>query len=343
MGRTLAPTMHLVVARPTSSFSTHDEAPSAHRHGDVGDETGPALAWLGPFGSERRTREVALVLQSAGIGHYASHGGFIAVAATEGPKARAAVEAYLQENRDWPPRETRERPRYAGLPWIAAAFALFVVFSLVTGPVRTPHGAWFREGASVSSLVLTSEPYRAVTALTLHADSEHVIGNLLSGALFGRAVERRLGPGGGLFAVMAAGTLGNLANAAFYALQGVEHRSIGASTAVFGAVGVLAATQIALRLRERSTRASTTNAPRGSFWRELGAPIAGGLALLATLGASPSSDLWAHAWGLVGGLLVGAVASVATTWTSPVHRGKQALLGAASVALVGGSWLVALA
>jgi hypothetical protein len=88
---------------------------------------GPALAWLGPFGSERRTREVALVLQSAGIGHYASHGGFVAVAATDGPKARAAVDAYLQENRDWPPREARERPRYAGLPWIAAAFALFVI------------------------------------------------------------------------------------------------------------------------------------------------------------------------------------------------------------------------
>ncbi len=335
--------MHLVVARPTSSFSTHDEAQGDDRRSAASDDVVPALAWLGPFGSERRTREVALVLQSAGIGHYVSHGGFVAVAATDGPKARAAVDAYLQENRDWPPREARERPRYAGLPWIAAAFALFVVFSLVTGPVRAPHGAWFREGASVSSLVLSSEPYRAVTALTLHADSEHVIGNLLSGALFGRAVERRLGPGGGLFAVMAAGTLGNLANAAFYALQGVEHRSIGASTAVFGAVGVLAATQIALRLRERTSRVSRTDSPRSRFWSELGAPIAGGLALLATLGASPSSDLWAHAWGLAGGLAVGGVASAATTWTAPIHRGKQALLGAASVALVGGSWLVALA
>ena len=34
------------------------------------------------------------------------------------------------------------------------------------------------------------------TALTLHADAVHVLGNAISGAVFGSAVNRRLGPGG---------------------------------------------------------------------------------------------------------------------------------------------------
>ncbi len=301
----------------------------------------PQLAWLGPFGSERTTREVALVLQSMGIEHITASGGMIAVAAADATRARAVVTAYARENRDWPPRRTRERARYAGLPLVALAFALLVVFSVVTGPSRAPHGNWFREGASVASLVVGSEPFRAVTALTLHADAEHVVGNLLSGALFGRAVERRLGPGGALLAIVSAGALGNLANAAFYVAQGVAHSSIGASTAVFGAVGVLGATQIALHLRDRKQAKKPDQ--KGLFWSTFGAPIAGGLALLATLGASPKSDLWAHAWGLCAGLVVGAVAALATQFPSPIARGKQAAMSVAALAIVGGSWVAALA
>src|SRR5262249_24543175 len=155
----------------------------------------------------------------------------------------------------------------------------------VTGPVAGG-SRWFQHGASISNLVLSKQPWRAVTALTLHADSVHVMGNVISGAIFASAVGRRLGPGGGPLAVLGAGIAGNVANALFHHYTGDGgHGSIGASTAVFGAVGILAATQLVVDRRR-------TSGPRRVL--DVLSPVVGGLALLGALGASPNSDLGAH-------------------------------------------------
>ena len=92
--------------------------------------------------------------------------------------------------------------------------------------------------------------------------------------------------------MLLAGALGNGMNALWYR---TGHLSIGASTAVFGAVGILAATQLTL---------DKTAGPRP--WLERAAPVVGGLALLGMLGASPHSDLLAHLFGLFAGILGGA-------------------------------------
>src|SRR5262249_41301688 len=139
------------------------------------------------------------------------------------------------------PRPVRERPRHAGAPFAPIVFAALAVFFLVTGPVAG--GArWFSHGAAVAGLVVMAQPWRAVPALPLHADSVHVIGNVISGAIFGTGVDRRLGPGASALAILASGFAGNLANALWHARTGSGgHATIGASTAVFGAVGILAA------------------------------------------------------------------------------------------------------
>jgi membrane associated rhomboid family serine protease len=105
------------------------------------------------------------------------------------------------------------------------------------------------------------------------------------------------------------------------------HLSIGASTAVFGAVGILAATQLTL---------DKTAGPRP--WLERAAPVVGGLALLGMLGASPHSDLLAHLFGLFAGILVGLVAG------RVMHRSQRSSpwvqIGCAllTVGIVLGSW-----
>lgn len=312
---------------------------------DAAEESPPSLVpagytAIGPFGTDRALREAALVLASVSVPHavsYGAGGGLLLVRNADYERARSNLDRYEEENRDFPPRRVVERPRYGGIPWVAIAFLALVAFTFVTGPVAKPTGPFFREGSSVASLVLTSEPFRAVTALTLHADTSHVLGNLLSGAFFGRAVERRLGPGGAAFAVTASGALGNVANAAFYSTLGEPHASIGASTAVFGAVGLLATTQLILGGKHILT-------PKASrHWTEYAAPLVGGLALLGTLGSSPSSDIWAHAWGLGAGMLVGVPFAVVARRSRSTSRVGQLALGLAAIGAVGGSWALALA
>ena len=251
-------------------------------------------------------------------------------------RARDHLDRYEEENRDFPPQPRIERSRYAGVPFVALAFAALALFALVTGPIAHPNGAWFDRGASVAERVFHGESFRTVTALTLHADGSHVLGNILSGAVFGRAVERRFGPGGAGLGILAAGTLGNWGNAAFHFFRGQEHGSIGASTAVFGAVGLLATSQLMMG----SAGVSTPTGER--HWTDYAAPFVGGLALLGALGASPESDVWAHGFGFLAGIVI----AIPFAWVALKRRRTntfaQAAMGATALGVVVGSWMLAL-
>ncbi len=212
------------------------------------------LTAIGPT-TDRKAREWSLVLQSSDTWHlvrWTPSGFIVLVRDADYEAASTSIDRYEAENKDFPPRRTREQPRFAPsavAPLIVLALAAFF---LVTGPAMRYSG-WFQRGTAVTELVLSSEPWRAVTALTLHADTAHLIGNAISGTVFASAVHRRLGPGGGSLAILAAGTLGNVANAFYHVALGEPgHRSIGFSTAVFGAIGLLAATQLFLNRKKES-------------------------------------------------------------------------------------------
>jgi membrane associated rhomboid family serine protease len=315
--------------------------------------------------SRAKARDHGLVLASMRVPHEQRSipGGWVLVVQdADYDRAARAIDRYEDENRDWPPRRTADRPRFPFSPTFAVGFlALAAFFAWVTGPVARPRGPWFAEGASVASAVVSSEPWRAVTALTLHADGPHVLGNVLSGAVFGTAVGRRLGPGLGGLAIVGSGVLGNVANAAYHHLfAGEAHRSIGASTAVFGAIGVLAATQLvalafpALASRDHGASRGAESARPRRRWYEWAAPVFGGLALLGALGASPSSDLGAHGFGLLAGFAVGLVASSVLAIAERLRRPKPGLLpprripwlqlasGATAIGAILGAWGLAL-
>jgi rhomboid protease GluP len=258
----------------------------------------PEKATLGPVTRLAQLREWTLVLSSMGIAHAVRDiGDAWVILVSEDDRARAAeaIRLYEAENRNWPPRRQRELLPHARSLVAPLLMLLVVIFFSVTGPVSRS-SEWFARGTASSDRILHGELWRTVTALTLHADTLHVLGNALTGSIFLSAVNRRLGDGRGPLVVLLGGALGNLMNAAWHRSG---HLSIGASTAVFAAVGVLAATQLALNRREV-----------GRSWLERVAPFVGGLALLGMLGASPHSDLLAHLFGLVAGLLVGIVTSL---------------------------------
>ena len=268
----------------------------------------PEKATLGPVNRLAQLREWTLVLSSMGIAHAVRDLGsswVILVSEEDQARATEAIRLYEAENRNWPPPRQRELLPYARSLVAPLLMMLLVLFFSVTGPADRS-SEWFARGTASSDRILHGELWRAVTALTLHADTLHVLGNALTGSIFLSAVNRRLGDGRGPLVVLLAGTLGNLVNAVWHRSG---HLSIGASTAVFGAVGILAATQLALDRREK-----------GRSWLERVAPVVGGLALLGMLGASPHSDLLAHLFGLGAGLVVGIATSLLMAATRPRAR-----------------------
>lgn len=318
------------------AFPIPGAARSAAHHADPSGTPLPGVTAIGPV-DQRKVRDWALVLQSMSIWHsprFVPGGWVLLVHDEDYARASAAIDRYEVENRDWPPPRVREKPRHAPSIVVPVLFAALALFFLVTGPVST-NSIWFQRGRAESDLVIGAQPWRALTALTLHADTSHVLGNVISGTVFGAAVQRRLGPGGAALAILASGVLGNVANAiAHHAMGNGDHRSIGASTAVFGAIGILAATQVALDHQHAEGRTRT--------WMDVAAPIAGGLALLGALGASPQSDLGAHLFGLLGGIVVGLAVSLVLRKTRPLSRPwLQVALGVTTIAICFGVWRLA--
>jgi membrane associated rhomboid family serine protease len=254
-------------------------------------------------------------------------GWVILVAGSDLARAMQAIRLYQAENRNWPPREKRELLPYARSLVAPLLMLTLVLFHAVTGPSGLS-SVWFSRGTASSERILHGEIWRAVTALTLHADTLHVLGNALTGSIFLSAVNRRLGDGRGPLLVLLAGALGNGMNAIWYHRG---HLSIGASTAVFAAVGILAATQLSLD-RSEGRRS----------WLERVAPIVGGLALLGMLGASPHSDLLAHLFGFLAGVAVGLVASIALGKPARSSTAVQIVCAASTLFIVVACWSLAL-
>jgi rhomboid protease GluP len=271
---------------------------------------------------QRSAEEWSLALGSEGIEVRVlrrPQGFFVEVPADQETAALTLLEAYVRENEPAPPP-----PPEASWPFPVQAMAGFsaglIALFLVTG-TRAARGPAFAEGSAHAGRILAGEWWRALTALTLHADLGHVIGNALSGFLFVGFLARRLGFGLALSLCVAAGATGNLLNAW---LHQARHDSVGASTAIFAAVGGLAA----LVLPRRSRR---TDRP----WV---VSVGAGLGILAMLGTGERADLWAHFFGLASGF----AAALPLAWRlrePPPERTQWAAAGAALLALAGAWWL----
>jgi rhomboid protease GluP len=299
-------------------------APAAH---DVETREGR----IGPVASPHEVRELSLVLSSMAVPFQVreERGTWVIVVDPRDlPRALENIRLYRTENKNWPPKRSREVLPYArGLVAPLVSLALLVFYG-VTGPgaSSSPFGG---RGAAVCESIVHGQFWRAATALTLHGNVEHVLGNAIAGAVFLSAVNRRLGGGRGTLLFLLSGTLGNVANA-FYHQAG--HVSIGASTAVFGAVGLLVATQLAVN----------RVAPVRSVAERV-APVLGGLALLGMLGADPGhhTDLWAHLFGLLSGVAIGLPFVLVRRPLGRTRTWVQVACGALALALVAVSWMLA--
>jgi rhomboid protease GluP len=241
--------------------------------------------------------------------------------------AIAALDAHDREAAEGPRREIPVPDHGPSLVGVAMAATLFAFF-VVSGPRDGADAfGWFRLGsATAQRIVYHHEVWRAVTALTLHADVMHVAGNAVASLIFVTALGRWLGAGVALSATLLAGTLGNLLTAYLYAKT---HNSVGASTATFGALGVLGGLQFVRRFRDTSV---------GRLRRAL-LGIAAALGLLAMLGMGERSDVVAHATGLGFGVLLGV--GLGLFLKRPIGWLGQALGVLSTLGLLAGAWLLA--
>jgi membrane associated rhomboid family serine protease len=275
---------------------------------------------VGRAAARRRAEECLVVLAAAGLEGRIEHEAdawVVLVPDEQQGAAAAALRAYEADLERGDP-DTEPPRSWAG---VVVAAGLTGVYALAG-----ERAAWsdaFRAGAAVAERIVAGEWWRAVTALTLHADAAHLLGNVASAALFVTAVCGALGPGLGSALVLATGVGGNLAAAL---VRRTASSSVGASTAIFGAVGILCG------------RAVIRAARRRTAGRRPWVPLAAGLALLAFLGTSERADLLAHLTGFVVGLPLGAM----TAGTPRPGPAAQAALAVASALLVAVSWMLAL-
>ena len=208
-------------------------------------------------------------------------------------------------------------------------------------------------GLDVYKARVLHEWWRAVTALTLHADDKHLLSNMGFGLFFFIPLCRRAGLGLGVALALAAGIAGNVCNALTRSDYVI---SLGFSTALFGAVGSLCALTasdiIGHYLRFAHMR-GLAGAPSGAgrvfaFVRRLFVPLAAGMALLGFLGGGGEirTDYAAHIWGFCCGV-------VCTLAVLPCERAvfaleparqtaAQIILFLSSLGFVAGVWCYAL-
>jgi len=244
--------------------------------------------------------------------------------------ARRELQLFEEANCDWPPALPAARQLIDNtLPTISVLLLLATFYNLTLVGISLPgHGIpdLYELGTAHAASIRDGQWWRCVTALTLHAGLLHLLGNLAIGGVFIILLCRELGSGLAWSLLLASGTCGNLLNAW---AQSPDHRSVGASTAVFGAVGILAAI--------------STVRYRHHLQRRWFIPVAAGLALLAILGTEgKNTDLGAHLFGFCFGLFFGTMAEFMAGRKERQGALVNVLLALLSGGIVVASWWAAI-
>ena len=307
---------------------------SDHRHDDVNSSWKPVPSGYGTHLTRQQARSLALVLDSRSIPCCIESDGvgwLLLVPEQQLESARRELRLYEEANFNWPPSVPAARQLIENiLPTVSVLILLATFHNLTLIGLSLPERGILdlhNLGVAHAASIRDGQWWRLVTALTLHAGPVHLLSNLTIGGTFIILLCRELGSGMAWSLLLATGTLGNLINAW---VQSPMHRSVGASTAVFGAVGILAAIKL---VRDRH-----------HLKRRWFVPVAAGLALMAILGTEgKNTDLGAHLFGFCIGALLGmAVETLLGKYGRP-GAVLNFLLAVLSVALVGAAWWAAIA
>ena len=292
---------------------------------------------------KRPCDERALVLTAVGIESVVTPGGarfILWVSEPDAPRALAHLRLYETENRPAPPPPPPQRV-YPNA-WVGCFFYVLclmaVAYVISGGLIRLD--AFDTADLHVANM-RAGQLWRAWTALTLHLDGAHLAANLGAGVWFGYLAGRQIGVGSAWLLIVTGAAIANL----FEGLTGpLDHRSVGASTAVFTALGLMSAYSWRERLQWPQS------------WARRWGPLVAGVILLGWTGSGGGSeensaftvpvpaqnvDLVGHVAGFAVGLLLGAAAAL--PWCRRMlDRVPQWLPGGIALASIAIAWGFAL-
>jgi rhomboid protease GluP len=269
--------------------------------------------------------DCSLVLSAVGIDHQVDRTACVILSQRKNSgQAMSELRAFRKENRNWPPPPDTVRPVVrTDNPPTLLMFGLLMLFYAVTGPWSSGN-PWFQVGAIDSKAILEQgQWWRLLTALTLHADQMHLVGNCVIGGFMVHLLCKTTGYGMGWLALILSAMAGNLLN---IALRDTPHYSVGFSTAVFAAIGIFCGRQL--------------NNRTSSFARQLLLPLGTGVSLLAMLGSEGQrTDFGAHLFGLACGLLCGLLLQLTNLDLMGDRRRPQQVFFALTLLLLLICWL----
>jgi rhomboid protease GluP len=273
--------------------------------------------------------ELGLVLTAVAIDHeieFDGHEWCLKVQDADVAAAREELGSYRRENQPQPDHASSLRAPNVDSGWLGVFAYLLTIWALPSLEAASAFGwNWREAGVMHAGAVADGQWWRTVTALTLHGDIAHLVGNSLFGAVFGLFVGRYLGSGAGWLLVLLGGAVGNGVNAL---IQPDVFRSVGASTATFAALALV------------GSFVWRRGYMRGWDWRRRFAPVFGGIALLAYTGfGGENTDVMAHLTGFASGFLLGLIA--ASLDLRRLGVSGQALCGLAAVGLIVWAWALA--
>ena len=268
----------------------------------------------------------AFVLHAVGIpSETARHENIFVLLVSEyrAAEAREQLERYEAES----PAPTAPPAHMRPHAWVAPLLLVAAVIVAGHSADTLAFGAdWYDIGALHSRVMQSGEWWRLLTALTLHADVAHLLGNVVFGVFFTFVAAQLVGSGVAWCGIVFTAALGNLVDSQ---LMPVAQTSIGASTAVFAALGLISG--YAWRHRHDARLK----------WAHRSAPLVAGIVLLGLIGAGGEhTDVLAHLAGFACGTVCGITLA---SCERALDRAKlQWLAGAVASVAMTGAWIWAL-
>ena len=279
---------------------------------------------------KKSVRDLTLVLEAMGIPYRTVQGytGWkILVRREDKDEAAKQIKLFRLEQKQFDSGEVAGPPDAgftSGYYSILAVFFGLYLFQTISH-LYFPSINWEKAGALDADAFIRGEYFRAVTALTLHSDFIHLLSNAFFGGFTAYFIFRQSGSGFGWFLVLLSGVLGNSINAY---LRHTDYIALGSSTALFGALGILASFAM---VRLRTTRMSRTFLP-----------LSAALAFLGLFGTGAGSDIGGHFFGFVSGLLIGGPGGFWIKQFSRPGMAGQVFFGLISFGVILMSWIFAL-
>ena len=257
-----------------------------------------SLIGIAEFSSLAEAEEYALVVVAMGLecwilksppaDHFAIFADPAHAEAIRG-EFRAYASELAEATREIPEPRVFDQGLELALLWV---ITLFVVFHFQV----QDHGVTDRFCSSSTDLIDRGQWWRPFTALFLHADFPHLLGNVILGLIFCLLVAHSMGPWLGWTLILGSGTLANAMNA--WLRYPDSFQALGASTATFGALGILVGFGSVIAWQSRS-------------YRKLGGilvPLGAGICLLGWFGkGEPPTDALGHLLGFLAGGVAGVI------------------------------------